>query len=56
MSMKKLIGATAVCMLAAGLAFAGELNGDQAGVLIARVWALRDALNLKGLMENIHEQ
>lgn len=38
------------------LAFAGELNGDQAGVLIARVWALRDALNLKGLMENIHEQ
>lgn len=26
MSMKKLIGATAVCMLAAGLAFAGELK------------------------------
>jgi 2-methylcitrate dehydratase PrpD len=38
------------------LAFAGRLNGDQAGVLITRVWGLRDALDLKGLMENIHEQ
>ncbi|MDD2101365.1 MmgE/PrpD family protein [Pseudomonas putida] len=38
------------------LAFADQLNGDQAGVLIARVWGLRDALDLKGLMENIHEQ
>jgi 2-methylcitrate dehydratase PrpD len=33
------------------LAFAGALDGDQAGVLIERVWRLRDASDLKGLME-----
>jgi len=33
------------------LAFAGALDGDQAGVLIERVWGLREARDLKGLME-----
>lgn len=33
------------------LAFAGALDGDKAGVLIERVWGLRDAACLKGLME-----
>jgi 2-methylcitrate dehydratase PrpD len=33
------------------LAFAGALDGDKAGILIERVWGLRDATCLKGLME-----
>jgi len=33
------------------LAFAGALDGDQTGVLIERVWGLREARDLKGLME-----
>jgi 2-methylcitrate dehydratase PrpD len=33
------------------LVFAGALDGDKAGVLIERVWGLRDAACLKGLME-----
>ncbi|VVM96618.1 hypothetical protein PS862_04494 [Pseudomonas fluorescens] len=33
------------------LAFAGALDSDRAGVLIGRVWALRDAADLNGLME-----
>ncbi|MNR07732.1 hypothetical protein D3C85_1238620 [compost metagenome] len=33
------------------LAFAGALDADRAGVLIERVWRLRDAADLNGLME-----
>ena len=38
------------------LSFADALDGDQAGVLIERVWGLRDASDLKGLMEIKNEK
>ena len=38
------------------LAFSGAFNSDQSAILIERVWRLRDAANLSGLMEMDNEQ